>query len=70
MVQVADRGFMLSFLQVGFSPDEDSVAGYSQFVTGNWQWADITEELTLLNCGAGEDSWGSPGQQGDQTSQS
>ena len=37
MVQVADRGFMLSFLQVGFSPDEDSVAGYSQFVTGNWQ---------------------------------
>ena len=37
MVQVVDRGFMLSFLQVGFSPDEASVAGYSQFVTGNWQ---------------------------------
>ena len=28
------------------------------------------KELTLLNCGAGEDSWESPGQQGDQTSQS
>ena len=29
-----------------------------------------TEELMLLNCGAGEDSWESLGQQGDQTSQS
>ena len=28
------------------------------------------EELMVLNCGAGEDSWESPGQQGDQTSQS
>ena len=27
-------------------------------------------ELMLLNCGAGEDSWESLGQQGDQTSQS
>ena len=27
------------------------------------------KELTLLNCGAGEDSWKSPGWQGDQTSQ-
>ena len=28
------------------------------------------KELMLSNCGAGEDSWESPGQQGDQTSQS
>ena len=28
------------------------------------------EELTLMNCGAGGDSWKSLGQQGDQTSQS
>ena len=27
-----------------------------------------TEELMLLNCGVGEDSWESPGLQGDQTS--
>ena len=27
------------------------------------------EELILSNCGAGEDSWESLGQQGDQTSQ-
>ena len=29
-----------------------------------------TEELMLSNCGAGENSWESLGQQGDQTSQS
>jgi len=29
-----------------------------------------TEELILLNCGVGEDSWESLGLQGDQTSQS
>ena len=29
-----------------------------------------TEELTLLNCGVGEDSWGSLGLQGDPTSPS
>ena len=29
-----------------------------------------TKELTALNCGAGEDSWESLGEQGDQTSQS
>ena len=29
-----------------------------------------TEELMLLNCGAGEDSWEYLGQQGYQTSQS
>ena len=29
-----------------------------------------TKELMLLNCGVGEDSWESLGQQGDQTSQS
>ena len=28
------------------------------------------EELMLLNCGGGEDSWESPVQQGDPTSQS
>ena len=28
------------------------------------------EELLLLNCGVGEDSWESLGQQGDQTSHS
>ena len=70
MVQVVDRGFMVSLLQVGFSPDEDSVAAYSKFVTGNWQWAGVTGELMLSNCGTGEDSWGSPGQQGDRTNQS
>ena len=31
---------------------------------------DVAEELMLLNCGAGEDSWESLGLQGDQTSQS
>ena len=29
-----------------------------------------TEELMLLNCGVGEDSWESLGMQGDQTSPS
>ena len=29
-----------------------------------------TEELMILNCGVGEDSWESLGQQGNQTSQS
>ena len=29
-----------------------------------------TEELMLLNCGVGEDSWESLGLQGDQTRQS
>ena len=29
-----------------------------------------TEELMFSNCGVGEDSWESLGQQGDQTSQS
>ena len=29
-----------------------------------------TEELMLLNCGVGEDSWEFLGKQGDQTSQS
>ena len=29
-----------------------------------------TEELVLLNCGVGKDSWESLGPQGDQTSQS
>ena len=29
-----------------------------------------SKELTLLNCGVGEDSWESLGLQGDQTSQS
>ena len=29
-----------------------------------------TEELMLLNCGVGEDSWGSLGLKGDQTNQS
>ena len=28
------------------------------------------QELLLLNCGIGEDSWEYPGLQGDQTSQS
>ena len=31
---------------------------------------DCVEQLMLLNCGAGEDSWESPGLQGDQTNQS
>ena len=40
-----------------------------------WMWEldhkeDSAEELMVLNCGAGEDSWESLGLQGDQTSQS
>ena len=44
-----------------------------------WSWMDVrvglwrklsTEELMLLNCGVGEDSWESLGQQGDPTSPS
>ena len=40
-----------------------------------WMWEldhkkDSAEELMLLNCGAGEDSWESLGLQGDQASQS
>ena len=30
----------------------------------------INTVLHILNCGVGDDSWGSLGQQGDQTSQS
>ena len=40
---------------------------------GNKSWTIETvraEDLMLLNSGAGEDSWESLGQQGDQTSQS
>ena len=42
-----------------------------------WSWMDVrvglwrrlsAEELTLLNCGVGEDSWECPGLQGDPTS--
>ena len=33
-------------------------------------WVPLMQELMLLNWGAGEDSWESLGQQGDQTSQS
>ena len=36
----------------------------------SWNTELSTEESMLLNCGAGEDSSESPGQQGDQTSQS
>ena len=36
--------------------------------TGPWRWQN-TKELMPLNCGAGEDSWKSLGQQGDQTNQ-
>ena len=36
----------------------------------NWIIKLRTEELMLLNCGVGEDSWESLGQQGDPTSQS
>ena len=39
-----------------------------------WEWYHkkrlCAKELMLSNCGAGEDSWESLGQQGDQTSQS
>ena len=34
------------------------------------QLRDWTEKNKLSNCGAGEDSWESLGQQGDETSQS
>ena len=34
-----------------------------------WSYEPYTEELMLLNCGVGENSWESLGQQGDQTSQ-
>ena len=33
-------------------------------------WTLSTEKLMLLNCGAGEDSWESLGEQGNPTSQS
>ena len=36
----------------------------------SWTVRLSAKELMLLNCGAGEDSWESLGQQGDQTSQS
>ena len=36
----------------------------------SWNIKLSTEELMLSNCGTGKDSWESPGQQGDQTSQS
>ena len=36
----------------------------------SWNIKLSTEELMFLNCGVGEDTWESPGQQGDQTSQS
>ena len=36
---------------------------------GLW-WKLSARELVLLNCGVGEDSWESPGLQGDQTNQS
>ena len=36
-----------------------------------WMWRKLSaEELILLNCGVGEDSWESLGQQGDPTSPS
>ena len=35
-----------------------------------WMWELDYKDLMLLNCGIGEDSWGSLGQQGYQTNQS
>ena len=43
--------------------------GCESFFTYLWRKLSA-EELMLLNCGIGEDSWESLGQQGDQTSQS
>ena len=52
-----------------------SSQGYGFSCGHVWMWVGLwrklsTEELMLLNCGVGEDSWESLGQQGDQTSQS
>ena len=45
-------------------PMDYTVHGILQARTLEWVSA---EELMLLNCGVGEDSWESPGLQGDQT---
>ena len=49
-----------------------SVSGFSSRYVWMWELDHklSTKELMLLNCSAGEDSWESLGQQGDQTSQS
>ena len=56
---------------VNKSPSNQS---YGFFNSHLWMWELDqrlrTEELMLLNCGVGEDSWESLGLQGDQTSQS
>ena len=49
--------------------------GYGFSNSHVWMWEldykeNSTEELMLLNCGVGEDSWESLGLQGDQISQS
>ena len=43
--------------------------GYGFSSSHVWMWElDNKEELMLSNCGAREESWESPGQEGDQAS--
>ena len=46
------------------------IYGFSIVVYGYENWTIKTEALMLLNCAAGEDSWESCAQQGEQISQS
>ena len=46
--------------------------GFSSSHVQIWEvdWKEVTEQLLLSNSGAGEDSWGSLGLQGNQINQS
>ena len=63
----------LPFPSLGDLPDPGIESGSSALQADDLltekRWMS-TEELMVLNCGAGEDSWESLGQQGDQISQS
>ena len=60
-----------SMAPAGYDIPEDNI--YETSIQKKiWRWLRnlSSEELMLLNCGAGEDSWESLGQRGDQTSPS
>ena len=60
-----------SMAPAGYDIPEDNI--YETSIQKKiWRWLRnlSSEELMLLNCGAGEDSWESLGQRGDHTSPS
>ena len=66
-----DFFFSIGLMLIYFANKVLSSQNYGFSSSHVWMWElDHIEELKLLNCGVGEDSWESLGQQGDPTSPS